>query len=445
MDPITTAAGVQTNEVNYATQAQLISKKEDLRESIVQQTEIIKTAEQIIAQNESLLSLNEANNPLNKLYGGIKEFQLTKSMCMSMGTNGMGMGQMGDSSMQLTGRELLDIASLILENDDGSGNAKYKPSELAEQMKSKGYNVEGDDSTTSLKYTREDGSVIEFKDANGDGQLNGMDYDFSCALEQFNADLAAYTNTKETLENEIAVQESTVTEAEQTNRKSSDDISVIDKSLTVSSTPHKQDWDPNTDNLYASGSKGQGRVTSEYSALMSEMDNLISNGKIDNATAQKAMTKIQAALDHAYVELELNMNDTIDDTPQNIKKTVKSSQVEKYVHMRNKGKEYGFEYKTGNSDVDSGKYDTVKESSNTEAENGTNLNTAAAASSNQTSADTEENDTNEEAAAVNTTEADAVEVDTTVNVDVNTGTDTSSNAGSNANDITQDIENKPLK
>lgn len=351
-NPITTAAGVSTTETDYT----LIAKKEDLQANIVKQNEIIADAEEIIAANESLLAINEANNPLNKIYGGIKEFQLTKSMCMSMGENGMGMGQMVDSSMQLTGRELLDIGSLILSNDDGNGNAQYKPSELAAQLQEKGYNVVGDDDKTTLTYTREDGTTIQFKDANGDGQLNGMDYDFTAALTQFYADLEEYTAVKDELTAENITQESSITTAEQTNRRNSDDISSIDSELSATPTNETttQDYDPNVDHLYESGPNGYGAIQREYGKLMDELEGLISDGSIDSTTASKAMTKIKGALDHAYVELELEEDKT--------QKEINKYKKKDYIRMRKVGQDNGFEYRTGDSKVDSGAYDNNSDS-----------------------------------------------------------------------------------
>ena len=185
------------------TQLEGLSQKEgSLDQSIASNTSELNQENSTIQQYKNLLEMTKANeNPLNKMYGGIKQFQI-QGMC---GMD-MGMGEMVESSMTLTGQELLDISQLLTGNADG----KYKPSDLAAQLKEKGYNAEGNDGalgagndSSALTITRKDGSKVEFKDCNGDGQLNGCDYDFSAALAQLDADMDAYQAKLDEIQNNI--------------------------------------------------------------------------------------------------------------------------------------------------------------------------------------------------------------------------------------------------
>lgn len=166
----------------------------------------------------------ESDNPLDRLYCGIKEFVVTEAGMCGMG---MGMGQFEvNNNIKLTGKELLAMSQVLNNN----ANGQFSPQDLVDQLNCMGIeNASLSDNGQSIELTRVDANgnetKVKFCDANGDGMLNGCDYDFSDALCKFNQDLEAYNQELQKAKDEKAQR---VNELEQTTAEAEDKEHEID-------------------------------------------------------------------------------------------------------------------------------------------------------------------------------------------------------------------------
>ncbi|MBQ8475466.1 hypothetical protein IJ531_00225, partial [bacterium] len=157
---------------------------------------------QLNEYHELLAETLENDDPMNKMYCGIKEFVIDNSGMCGMG---MGMGSLElNSDLKLTGAELLAMSQTLNDNSDGALDAKGLVDKLHE-LGIENAQVSQDGSEIELTRVDEDGNEtkVKFKDANGDGMLNGCDYDFSDALAKFNEDLKAFNQKVTELEQNI--------------------------------------------------------------------------------------------------------------------------------------------------------------------------------------------------------------------------------------------------
>lgn len=240
----------------------------------------IKLEGRTIEQYKNLLDVTKAGTPLNRLYGGIKEFKIENSGMCGMG---MGMGSMVESSLQLTGQELLDIDELLKSNDNG----QFSFDDLAQKLQEKGYNVGSANSTANtettsnisieeaitstesssqsgIKITRSDGTQIEIKDCNGDGLLNSQDYDFSEALAKFNADMDVYEKNIAAIEAEIAAHEETKENLENENKNLNTELSIKETEETEIKSDIKETDNKISDLISTQAFEEEEEVHEEY-------------------------------------------------------------------------------------------------------------------------------------------------------------------------------------
>ncbi len=192
------------NNENLSNAQEVSGQESDLRGVKSQLTTETNTLK---GYQQELLKILDTENPLNKIYCGIKEFVIENSGMCGMG---MGMGHMENNcSIKLTGKELLAMNSVLNGNSDG----RYSPEDLVEQLKSMGIeNSQVSEDGKSIELTRSDGSKVKFCDANGDGMLNGCDYDFTDALAKFNQDMDAFNAKVDEMKAKIEEQETKVDE-----------------------------------------------------------------------------------------------------------------------------------------------------------------------------------------------------------------------------------------
>ena len=177
---------------------------------------------------ELLSETIEKEDPLKKLYCGIGEFVIEEASMCGMG---MGMGHMElNSSIKLTGAELVTLSCMLNSNADGALDAKGLSDAVNERFKELG--IENSQTTSAngeliLTRTNDDGSTseVKFKDANGDVMLNGCDYDFSNALAKFNDDLKAYNDKLNDIQKNI---ETTAAALDQTEQEQAHVGEVLD-------------------------------------------------------------------------------------------------------------------------------------------------------------------------------------------------------------------------
>ncbi len=237
------AGGGSSVNSTDSTTGTLVTQRASAESLLNTSKQLISDAQAIISANvEALADLENSSNPYNKSYNQIYMFENTQSMCGM----GMGMGEMGHTSvMTLTGKELLDISSVLLQETNEDGSA-MTASQKAEKLKEMGYTAEGDDEQVSLSVTTASGQVT-FSDANGDGQLNGLDYDFSEALQAFYQDLQDYTTQKTAIEGSIDTATNTLNEGSQTSASATSTIDSIDTAMVAAADPtwrpYVSNWD----------------------------------------------------------------------------------------------------------------------------------------------------------------------------------------------------------
>ena len=282
-----------------------------------------------LTQYQDLLKMTAANTPLKKMYSGIKEFQIqNKGMCGM----GMGMGEFVDSCMQLTGQELLDISNLLKENKDG----KFKPSELAEKLNSlegRDYKATADDSAlgsdgnagnkAALTITRSDGSKVEFKDANGDGQLNSCDYNFDEALAKFQADMAQWEKDMQAAQDKVDAQQKVVDDLTAEQNKNKSDLETAKKEKTdtegdlndsnqklgeLETLVHELQSARTEDKTTIATESGKKTRSEAFDALLERID----SKDYDDTTFDKAMEMVSDALAQSYHNQQLD-GTSIDD------------------------------------------------------------------------------------------------------------------------------------
>ena len=170
----------------------------------------------------------ENEDPMNKMYCGIKEFVIEEASMCGMG---MGMGSLQlNSNLQLTGKELVAMDQVLNGNSDGAMGVNCLVDKLHE-MGIENAQVSKDGSEIELTRVDENGNEtkVKFKDANGDGMLNGCDYDFSDALAKFNADLKAYNEKVTTLENNIETTANQLQATKAAENSVSNDIKALEE------------------------------------------------------------------------------------------------------------------------------------------------------------------------------------------------------------------------
>lgn len=227
------------------------TKSSNLQREINRENDVLEQYQQ------ELFDILNNENPLNQIYCGIKEFVIDNSGMCGMG---MGMGHMEvNSNIKLTGKELLAMSSVLNGNADG----QYSPCELVEQLKSMGIdNAKLSDDGGSIVLTRSDGSCVKFCDANGDGMLNGCDYDFSDALAKFNDDMNEFNAKVDEMNSKIDAQETKIAGLE-------DDKSAVDDTIAnlVRTGEEIADEIENTNNEMA---KLQGQINDVQAQIEAE-------------------------------------------------------------------------------------------------------------------------------------------------------------------------------
>ena len=219
----------QNKETLLNTQDQNIQKINQKNMEVAQLFSRIQSEQFAVDGFEQELEMLDATeNPLNQLYCGIKEFVVTEAGMCGMG---MGMGQFEvNNCIKLTGKELVAMDQVL----NGNSQGEFSPEELVQQLNSLGIdNAELSESGESIELTRvdEEGNEqkIKFCDANGDGMLNGCDYDFSDALCKFNQDLEEFTAKVDSIEGLQEAAESRIEQAEATADKTEEEINTIEK------------------------------------------------------------------------------------------------------------------------------------------------------------------------------------------------------------------------
>lgn len=198
----------------------------------IKQNQLARTDSEIdihnaaIDQYNELLGVLEENTPLNRMYCGIKEFVVDNSGMCGMG---MGMGHMEvNSSLKLTGKELIAMSSVLVGNSAG----QYSPQTLVDQLHSMGIgNAQLSADGQSIELVRIDANgnktTVKFCDANGDGMLNNSDYDFSDALAKLDADLKEWNEQKDEIKAKIEAEELKIKELEEQREDTRQDIKTL--------------------------------------------------------------------------------------------------------------------------------------------------------------------------------------------------------------------------
>ena len=224
----------------------------DIKQKQLARTEAsIDNENTVIDQYNDLLAVLEENTPLNRMYSGIKEFVVDNSGMCGMG---MGMGHMEvNSSLVLTGKELIAMSSVLVGNSGGI----YSPQTLVDQLHNMGIgNAQLSEDGQSIELVRidENGNktTVKFCDANGDGMLNDSDYDFSDALAKLDADLGEWFKQKEEIEAKIEAEELKLENLEGQRENTRQDLKTLEteaKGINIQLNETQQNIDKTEDKI----------------------------------------------------------------------------------------------------------------------------------------------------------------------------------------------------